>query len=376
MEYREMKMSHGTARTSLLGFGCMRFPKTPDGAIDQKQAEQMLDQAIKAGVNYIDTAYPYHEGESEPFLGRTLKKYPRDSFYLATKLPVWKVNSLSDAEEIFSSQLERLQTDYVDFYLFHALNRERWENFKKLGLFQWAEKARQEGRIRYIGFSFHDEYEVFEEILTSCPWDFCQIQYNYMDRHEQAGDKGYELAEKRGIPLVIMEPVKGGTLAALQGEVKEILTGENPNASCASWALRWVGSHPGVKVILSGMSTPEQVGDNLKTFETFVPLSDSEQAALERAAAAIRSRIRNGCTACRYCMPCPFGVDIPGNFRIWNEYAMYGVKEKSRRAYREDLKDGSRASDCRKCGKCETVCPQSLSIRADLEKAAKELGSL
>ena len=195
--------------TSLLGFGCMRFPTLPDGKIDEAEAERMLDKAIASGVNYIDTAYPYHNGESEPLVGKVLKKYDRSSFFLATKLPLWAVNSVDDAKRIFEEQLQRLQTDYIDFYLLHAVNKEKWDAMKELGVVEYCAKLKEEGKIRYYGFSFHDDYEVFDEILHYRDWDFCQIQYNYMDTQEQAGDKGYALAESLGVPLVIMEPIKG-----------------------------------------------------------------------------------------------------------------------------------------------------------------------
>lgn len=207
------KMEKLGIETSLLGFGCMRFPTTPEGGIEEKEAERMLDRAISAGVNYIDTAYPYHDGESEPFVGRALKKYDRSSFYLATKLPMWAVNSLDDAKRIFAEQLERLQVEYVDFYLLHALDKSKWDKAKELGIVEYCENLKKEGKIRYLGFSFHDSYDVFEEIITARAWDFCQIQYNYMDTQEQAGDKGYALSEKLGVPMVIMEPIKGGSLA-------------------------------------------------------------------------------------------------------------------------------------------------------------------
>ena len=195
--------------TSLLGFGCMRFPTSPDGAIIEDRAEKMIDEAISAGVNYIDTAYPYHNGDSEPFVGRVLEKYPRDSYYLATKLPCWQINSVEEAEQLFYSQLERLNKDNVDFYLLHSLSRNTWRKMRDIGVVEFCEKLKAEGKIKYFGFSFHDSYEAFEEILTYRKWDFCQIQLNYMDTEEQAGIKGYKLTEKLGVPLVIMEPVKG-----------------------------------------------------------------------------------------------------------------------------------------------------------------------
>ena len=374
MEYREMKMQAGTERPSLLGFGCMRFPKTPEGKIDENGAAELIDAAIRNGVNYLDTAYPYHEGDSEPFMGRLLKRYDRKSVYLATKLPMWLVKSLEDAKRLFEEQLERLQVDYIDFYLLHGLNRDRWDTICRLGLIDWAEALQRQGRIRYLGFSFHDNYETFETILTSRKWDFCQIQYNYMDRDVQAGDRGYALAEKMGVPMIVMEPVKGGTLANLPKEAEDVFRAADPDATCASWALRWVGSRPNVKVILSGMSSPEQVEDNLRSFSPFVPLDEEEEQVVSQAAQAIRSRIKNSCTACRYCMPCPAGVDIPGNFAIWNEGSMYDIEEKARKAFREKQEAGAGAEACIKCGKCESVCPQGIHIRKDLETLAGELG--
>lgn len=362
--------------TSLLGFGCMRFPQTPDGKIDEPEAEKMLDTAIKAGVTYIDTAYPYHNGDSEPFVGKVLKKYDRDSFYLATKLPIWKLEKKEDVKRIFDEQLERLAVDHVDFYLLHALDKEAWEKVKELDVLPFVESMREAGKIRYIGFSFHDNYEVFEEILTSRPWDFCQIQYNYIDRDIQAGDKGYALAEKLGVPLVIMEPVKGGSMAALPEEVEAPFKAARPEASTSSWALRWVASHPDVHVVLSGMSTMEQVEDNLKTFGNFEPLTEKEEKIVEGVAAAIKARTKNGCTGCAYCMPCPHGVNIPKNFRIWNDLAMYGNEEITRQNYFKYLPEAERADKCKACGKCEKVCPQSLSIRENLKQVQKEMEAL
>jgi len=371
MEYRQLEKLG--ISPSLLGFGCMRFPKTAEGKIDEKEAEKMIDHAISSGVTYIDTAYPYHNGDSEPFVGRVLKKYPRDSFYLATKLPIWELNTKEDVKRIFDSQLERLDVDYVDFYLLHALDKTKWQKVLDLDVLPFVEEMRAQGKIRYIGFSFHDEYEVFEQILTYRDWDFCQIQYNYMDRDIQAGDKGYALTEKLGVPLVIMEPIKGGSLAVLPEDIDEMFKKENPEASTSSWALRWVASHPNVKVILSGMSTYAQVEDNLATFnQENIVLSEKEQAVVDQVTAAIKSRVKNGCTGCAYCMPCPFGINIPRNFSIWNTEAMYGNTEKAKEAY-AGLKE-AQAALCKKCGKCEKMCPQSLPIREDLVRVAKDLG--
>lgn len=371
MEKRSMEKLG--VETSLLGFGCMRFPVTQDGKINEPLAEQMLDQAIAAGVNYIDTAYPYHNGDSEPFVGKVLSKYARDSYFIATKLPLWAVNSLEDAKRIFAEQLNHLKTDHIDFYLMHAVSKERWDAMVKMGTIELLEQWKAEGKIRFLGFSFHDSYEVFEEVLNYRDWDFCQIQLNYMDTEEQAGMKGYELTAKKGIPLVIMEPVKGGSLAALAGDVADKFHAHNPEASVASFALRWVGSLPNVKVILSGMSSKEQVEDNLKTFGAFEPLSEEEQKTVEEVVSIIRSRVQNGCTGCRYCMPCPAGVNIPGCFQVWNTYHMYQNYHIVKERWENNIGEKAQAKNCIQCGKCEQLCPQKLSIREDLVKVQADL---
>lgn len=371
MEYRMMQNIN--AKTSLLGFGCMRFPLNQDGSIDEEETFAMLDKAYQAGVNYFDTAYPYHGGASEPVVGRALARYPRESFYLATKLPIWEVKTIDDVKTIFTKQLERLNMEYVDFYLMHALNKERWETIKKLGILNYCEELRKEGKIRYLGFSFHDDYEVFEEIVTSYPWDFCQIQLNYMDKDTQATTKGVELAESLGIPMVIMEPVKGGSLANLPDDINRMFQEVRPEDSIASWALRYVGSFSNVKVILSGMSDMSQVEDNLKTFVNFEPLSNQEQQIVENVAETLHSRVQNGCTACKYCMPCPAGVNIPGSFGVWNEYHVYGNLKDTAYSWTKEIPEEAKPKNCIKCGKCEKVCPQKISIREDLERLQKEL---
>ncbi len=359
--------------TSLLGFGCMRFPTLADGSIDEDKAEEMLDTAYEAGVNYFDTAYGYHGGKSEGVVGKALAKRERSSYFLATKLPVWLVEKWEDAARIFAEQLERLQKDYVDFYLLHALNKESWQKVKELHLIEVCEELRRQGKIRYLGFSFHDTYEVFEDILTYYNWDFCQIQYNYMDTEEQAGDKGYALAKKLGIPMVIMEPVRGGSLAGFSQDINERFRASDPDASIASYALRWVGSHSNVKVVLSGMSTLEQTRDNLETFGRFHPLDDQEDDMIKDVVRTMRERIQNGCTGCRYCMPCPAGVDIPGSFRVWNDYHVYGNYNTVKFAWENQIPENAKPKNCVECGKCESLCPQHLSIREDLKKVQREL---
>lgn len=374
MEYRMLDKLG--IKTSLLGFGCMRFPTTADGKIDEERAQQMLEEAYAAGINYYDTAWPYHNGESEPFVGRAMKRYPRESFYFATKLPCWNVKTREDAVKIFTQQLEHLQTDYIDFYLLHALNKNSFHEMCELGVLEDLVELKKQGKIKYLGFSFHDNYEAFEEILTYRDWDFCQIQYNYMDTEEQAGDKGYALCEKRNVPIIIMEPIKGGALASYAPEVEEIFKAARPEKSIASWALRWVASKPQVKVVLSGMSTGEQVKDNLETFKKFEPLSETELETVEKVIKEIKSRIKNGCTGCRYCMPCPAGVNIPGNFSMWNAYGMYNNAGAAKWRYFNEMKEEERSNQCVSCGACESVCPQKLPIREHLAMITELMSSL
>ena len=369
MEYS--KIEKLGVNPSLLGFGCMRFPKKEDGTIDEAEAERMIDHAIANGVTYIDTAYPYHDGASEPFVGKVLKKYDRKSFYLATKLPMFKIESLEEAKEIFEEQMKRLDVDYVDFYLLHALNKTQWQKVLDLGILPYVEELKKEGRIKNLGFSFHDDYEVFEEIVNYRDWDFCQIQLNYLDTDIQAGMKGYKLTEEKNIPLIIMEPIKGGALANLPEDIAHVFTDYNPNVSISSWALRFVASLENVKVVLSGMSTFDQVEDNLATFKEFKPLTKEESKVIDQVASRIKAKTKNGCTGCRYCMPCPFGIDIPGNFRIWNDYGMLGDKETAKARY--ERQGDARAEFCKKCGKCERVCPQAIKIREDLQALVRDI---
>ena len=362
--------------TSLLGFGCMRFPLDEEGKIDEGRSEALIDQAIQNGVTYIDTAYPYHNGDSEPFMGRILKKYDRESFTLATKLPLWDINSREDAEALFHAQLKRLQVDYVDFYLLHSLDKEKWEKVKELGILEYLETMREAGKLRYIGFSFHDTYEVFEEILTYRNWDFCQMQLNYMDVDHQQGMRGYQLAEKLGIPVVIMEPNKGGMLARLPRDIDSIFKTVDPFASAASWSMRWIASLPNIKVVLSGMSDELQVADNLKTFSPFHALTDSELETVANVKKAIEERTKVGCTACGYCMPCPQGVNIPKNFKVWNTYSMYEDACAAARSADALKKEQAFASACIRCGACEAMCPQHIDIRNKLSAAADCLNAL
>ena len=365
MDYREMAGNS----VSLLGYGCMRFPTDDAGNIDEARAEALLLRAYEAGINYFDTAWPYHSGKSEPFVGKVMSKLPRDSFYLATKLPIWAIDSLDKAREIFDTQLEHLHSEYVDYYLLHALDEERWEKCLKLGIVDFLVEQKRLGRIRKLGFSFHAPYAVFKRIIDHRRWDFCQIQLNYMDTEHQAGLQGLAYAEAKGIPCVIMEPVKGGTLASLPEYASAPLKAAAPQSSIASWAFRYLAGFDNVRVILSGMSSEEQLEDNLGTFSPYIPLSDHEKVALDEAIAALKSRPNNGCTRCKYCMPCASGVEIPRIFSIWNEYQRYQNDAMAAKDYK-DIRPYGRAQCCIRCGKCEAACPQKIKIRDELKAIA------
>lgn len=358
---------------SLLGFGCMRLPLNPDRTIDEVQTRQMFDLAYNAGVNYYDTAYGYHDGESERVTGRMLKAYPRESFFVATKLPMYMIHSLEQAKEIFQEQLQKLQMDYVDFYMLHALNGETFDRAVNLGIVEYCEELKREGKIRFFGFSFHDEYDQFARMLNYRDWDFCQIQYNYRDEQVQAGTRGYELAAAKGVPVIVMEPVKGGVLANLMQAVNKPFRNETPDATDASFALRWVADHQNVKVILSGMSNVKQMKDNLRTFEKDWPLSQAERDAVAEVARRLDSRVKIGCTGCRYCMPCPAGVNIPGNFEAWNNYGMYGAGSNLDFHWKVIVTDDTRANRCVACHQCESKCPQALHIVDALRTLQGEL---
>ncbi len=363
MEKREI----GGIDVSLLGFGCMRFPTLESGLIDMERTAKLIDIAIKSGVTYFDTAYNYHGGESEKAVGQILANYPRDSYTLATKLPVWKIEKREDALTLFNEQLEHLKTDHIDFYLLHALSYERFENtVLKFDLIPIFEQLQREGKIVKFGFSFHDSYEAFEKILCYRKWDFCQLQLNYMDMDEQAGARGLALAKERGADVVVMEPCKGGSLVTFPKTIAARLTDLEPEKSLAYWAMRFAGSLDGVKVVLSGMSNEAQLDDNLNTFNNFKPLGQLETEQINEVAQALKKRIGVGCTGCKYCMPCPHGVNIPQSFELLNEYVMFENLDGTRLNY--GFMDEEKAENCKDCGACEKMCPQKIEIRKELKR--------
>ena len=357
----------------LIGFGMMRLPKiAPDkNEIDYATAEKMFDRAMAAGANYFDTAYFYHGGLSEKCAGDLLTKYPRESYMLADKMPMGIPKTEEDVARVFDEQLQRTKAGYFDFYLVHALNKGKWEDAKRLHVCEFLEEKRKEGKIRFLGFSFHDSPEVLQTIVDARPWDFCQIQLNYVDWEAYRSREQYEILTRAGIPAIIMEPIRGGALASLNPKALLTLKNANPDASAASWALRYCASLPNVLTVLSGMSLPEHVEDNIRTFSPFQPLTDSERQTLEIAKGAYQGKLAVPCTACRYCMPCPVGVDIPGIFAMYNHAKLNDDMASFRKAYAALAAD-ARASNCVKCGRCLKKCPQQIDIPAELEKIAKE----
>ncbi len=373
MQYRTFK---DKTSVSLLGFGGMRLPQTNEGKIDKISAKTMLEQAFEGGINYFDTAYGYHNGESETFLGEALQGHARDSYYLADKMPMWVLKSPEQARDVFQEQLDKCQTRYFDFYLMHSLTKNNYDKAKKFKTIEYLFEEKAAGRIKHLGFSFHDDYELFEEIVQAYPWDFCQIQFNYMDENYQAGLKGLKFAAAHGLDVIVMEPLKGGKLAAVPTSVQNHLSTERIGAKPVEWAFGYVASFPEVKLILSGMSTPEQMTENLNLFDTLRPLNENELIALNKAKEIMMSRQRNLCTNCGYCMPCPFGVDIPNNFLTWNEFALYEEFDETVLPYFSTEWDDARADKCTECGQCEPLCPQHISIRADLKAMHEEFSAL
>ncbi len=375
MQYRNFTKDN--IEVSALGFGCMRFPilDNDSSKIDEEKTIEMLRYAIDNGVNYIDTAYNYHQGNSEYVVGKALKDGYREKVYLATKLPVWKVESYEDFNDLLDEQLKKLDTDYIDFYLMHALNKERWDKIKNLGVLRFADEAKKSGKVKYIGFSFHDELDVFKEIIDSYDWDFCQIQLNYVDRDYQAGEEGLKYAYNKGISVVIMEPIKGGKLTNPSEEIKSIWDSYEEKRTPAEWALRWVLNHREVSVVLSGMNNIEQVKENIKTVSNAKAnsLSEEELKLIDKVTDVYNEKIKVGCTGCEYCLPCEQGVSIPDIFQIYNDLYAFGTEENSKKAYSSFIEKGIDASRCIECGRCEAACPQNIEIIKYLKEAHRVL---
>jgi hypothetical protein len=364
---------------SILGFGCMRLPMTL-GRIDETRATRQVRSAIDAGVNYIDTALPYHAGQSEPFVGRALRDGYREKVRVATKLPPWSVQSAADMEGVLCSQLDKLATDRIDYYLLHALDGRAWRKLDRLGVTSFLDAAKAGGRIGFAGFSFHGDRDAFGEILDAYDWDFCQIQYSYLDERNHAGTDGLRRAADKGLAVIVMEPLRGGNLTGkIPKAVQEIWDGAPIRRTPAEWALRWVWDHPEVTCVLSGMNREEHIAENLRLARVAEAgsLTPAERAVVERARDAYFAMTKVDCTGCRYCMPCPHGVDIPQCFELYNSVYMFPEVKTTRFMYPLRLNgftdDPGFASRCTKCLKCVKKCPQKLPIPDLLEGVAAEL---
>ena len=374
MQYRKDRYGNDL---SALGFGCMRFPRK-NGAIDMEETEKEILAAIDAGINYFDTAYIYPG--SEAALGEILaKNQVRDKIYIATKLPHYLVKSREGMEKIFAEHLARLKTDHIDYYLMHMLTDVRtWEKLIKLGILEFLEEKKQSGAIRQIGFSYHGNTEKFCQLVDAYDWDFCQIQYNYMDEHSQAGRRGLQYAHEKGLPVIIMEPLRGGRLVnQLPPKAIELFENYEHAYTPAQWSFRWLWDQKEVTCILSGMNSMEMLQDNVNTASTteIGCLTETDRELLNQVIGAINAKMKVGCTGCAYCMPCPMGVDIPGTFASYNrrysEGKFSGLKEHF--MCTAARKDSTAAYNCIGCGKCESHCPQHISIRQELKNASKEL---
>lgn len=374
MNYRKDKYGNDI---SILGYGCMRFTQTA-GKIDLDKAEKEIMTAYHAGVNYYDTAYVYPG--SEAALGEILERNQiRDKVYIASKLPHYLIKTADSMERHFAEQLHRLRTDHIDYYLMHMLTDvATWERLKNLGIIEWLKEKQESGAIRQVGFSYHGNADMFCQLIDAYDWDFCQIQYNYMDEHSQAGRRGLKYANEKGLPVIIMEPLRGGKLVSrLPEEAKKIFEEYPTKHTPVQWALRWLWNQPEVTCVLSGMNSVEMVVDNTNTAASVAvgELGAAEEEMLKNVVKAINSKMKVGCTGCGYCMPCPKGVDIPGTFAAYNRR----YSEGKRAALTEYFmctamrKNSSAASNCIECGKCEKHCPQHIEIRKELKNARKEL---
>ena len=353
---------------SAIGFGAMRLPQK-DGEPDIEKTQKMIDYAMEHGINYYDTAWFYHGGKSELAVGEVMKKYSRDSYYLADKMPLRVLKGKSEVIPIFEEQLQKCQTDYFDFYLAHNINKREWEILKECNVYEQLLEKKHEGKIKYLGFSIHDTPELLEEVVSTYKWDFVQLPINPIDWKALDAKRQYEIATKAGLPVVVMNPLKGGQLSTLNEKAVEMLKAVNPEVSPSSWSLRYSASLPNVFVVLSGMTEMEHMVDNVNTFINFKPLTEKEQKVLSNAIAVYKSSGAITCTYCQYCVGCPVGIDIPKNFNIYNQYKADNKKENFIAAY-ESIKAENRADKCISCGVCKPKCPQKLDIPTLLKDVA------
>ncbi|MDR0854173.1 MAG: aldo/keto reductase [Clostridiales Family XIII bacterium] len=376
MQYRTFEKTG--EKISALGFGAMRLPTITDNSpkIDVDAAVKMVRSAIDAGVNYIDTAYVYHAGESEVLLKAALADGYREKVFIADKFPLWELTSVGDLERVFSEQLARLGTDHIDFYLVHNIDEGNSANFYKYSVYDFVKQKQAEGKIKHVGFSTHGEtFEFFKNIIDEFPWEFVQIQLNYMDKEYQAGVKGLHYAGEKNIPVIIMEPLKGGKLTDnIPPTIQKLWAEADVKRSPADWAFRWAGNFPEVLTILSGMSTQAQVDENVAIFSDIEAfgLSDSEASLIDRVSFEYNKLIPYSCTACKYCLPCPASLSIPDLISIRNSWSLYAENPKMRADYYFNFESGARASDCVHCKECEAKCPQHLPI-SDIMTEVQEI---
>jgi len=368
MKYNEIK-SLGV-KLSALGMGCMRYPtQGGDDKIVEEKAIEMMEKCYEAGINYYDTAYVYHGGKSEEFVAKALKKYPRESYYIATKLPTWDCKTPEDFDRFLNEQLKRLDTDYIDFYLLHDFNKERYDRLIPLGIYEWVRKKQAEGKIKFVGYSFHGSAADFEIIAGNHDWDFAMVQLNYLDWIRSDAKDLYESLAKRNIPCIMMEPVRGGALANISEKANAILKEMRPDDSIASWAVRFGTSLENVQVVLSGMSNMEQIEDNLKTINEENGMSEEEFEGIKRAL-EVHKADSVPCTECKYCMPCPEGVNIAKAFFEYNHHKNWADMNRLRHETKIVMtKENSLPKKCNACGKCMDICPQKIDIIKELAKA-------
>ncbi len=377
MKYR--KINKLGIELSAFGVGCMRFPmkenENGERVVDESISTPTIRHAIDGGVNYIDTAYVYSDKKNETAVAHALKDGYREKVYLATKIPTWPINTREDMDKLLAEQLANLETDHIDFYLVHSLNKGTWEKVRDLGIREFLDKAKASGKIKYACFSFHDNYDAFIDIIDSYDWDMCQIQFNYMDINNQATIKGLQYAGKKNIPVVIMEGLLGGKLAKAPENVQALYDSFPVKRSPVEWAFRWICNHPEVATVLSGVTSIEQCDDNLHIFDRCEVgvMTDDEEELISKVRDAYNSRTKVGCTGCRYCMPCPNDVDIPGIFATWNNLFLYDEKLAGNGRYKRIINDGHSAEKCVGCGACEGICPQHLDIIEKLKQANEEM---
>ena len=373
-------------RVSNLGFGCMRLPlqSAPAGAeaprlaeVDEDRSIELIRSAVEQGVNYFDTAYTYHGGKSEPILGRAVRGM-RDKVLLTTKLPVWLVKSAESFDQLLDEQLQRLDTSYLDFYLLHALNSDVWPRMIELGVFKFLDRIVAAGKVRRVGFSFHDDSATFKKIVDAYGWDVCLIHLNYLDRNFQAGQEGLTYAAAKGLGVVIMEPLRGGTLTnPVPAEVEAVWNAAPKQRTPAEWALTWLWDQPEVGTVISGMNSAAQLRENVEIAGRVTPhsLAAEEFAIIDKAAETYRGLFKIGCTNCGYCLPCPQGVDIPMNFKLYNDILLFHNTATSRMLYNTFMGSDERASNCSECGACEKLCPQQIPIMAELKNVDAALAA-